>query len=157
MRPLQTAAYVLAGILLLAAVGVAVWYFRPGSSRDGRVYVRLGGTVVRAEVASSPAAHVRGLSGHAPLAADEGMLFLFREPAIQSFWMKDMLFPIDIIWLRGGRVVDVTADAPAPAGSDPLPIYSPKELADMVLEVPAGFAQAHGVVPGMVAGVERAE
>jgi uncharacterized protein len=105
--------------------------------------VTLGeGIRVSVEVARTPAARARGLSGHAPLGEDEGMLFLFDEADRYGFWMKDMLFPIDIIWIRDG-VVDGA-----------LPSYAPREPADTVLEVRAGFAADRGVVPGLSVGVE---
>jgi uncharacterized membrane protein (UPF0127 family) len=60
-----------------------------------------------------------------------------------------MRFPIDIVWIRGARVVDVTADVPPPAGTnEALATYSPDRPANRVLEVNAGWAAAHGVTRG---------
>lgn len=98
----------------------------------------------RAEVANTAVARTRGLSGRDFLAADSGMLFTFDKPAIYSFWMKDMRFPIDIIWLRDAKVVYVAKDVlpPGPGISDSeLKVYSPSVEADMVLEVNAGIAE----------------
>ncbi len=157
LRTLHLLAAVLAALLLLGAAGLLFWYFRPGAAHQDRLFVRLAGVTLKAEVADSPAAQVRGLSGHAPLADDEGMVFLFRHASSQRFWMKDMLFPIDIIWIRHGQVVDITANAPVPSGSGQLPTYAPNGPVDTVLEVKAGFAAAHGVVPGTMVGLEKME
>jgi uncharacterized membrane protein (UPF0127 family) len=63
-------------------------------------------------LAVNPAEWERGLSGRPSLATDEGMLFLFPSSSVRAFWMKDMNFPIDIIWIdKGWRVVGVETHA----------------------------------------------
>ncbi len=78
-----------------------------------RVRVHVGDAVVQAEVADDPSERSRGLSGRAPLGRDEGMLFLLPDDQ-PTFWMKGMRFGLDIVWIRGRRVVDVTPRIPAP-------------------------------------------
>jgi uncharacterized membrane protein (UPF0127 family) len=112
------------------------------------------GLRVRVEVARTPTARARGLSGHAPLGEDEGMLFLFETADRYGFWMKDMLFPIDILWIRDGVIVDVTSEASVPGPDGALSSYAPREPADTVLEVRAGFAADHGIVPGLSVRME---
>jgi uncharacterized protein len=97
----------------------------------------LGGQIVNVELAQNPAQWEKGLSGHAPLQADQGMLFLFPEKRVQRFWMKSMLFPIDIIWLDSGRVAGYDKNL-APEGHEPANIYDSKIPVDQVLEVKAG-------------------
>jgi uncharacterized membrane protein (UPF0127 family) len=117
--------------------------------------VEIGGTTVRADVAADEASRARGLSGRPGLADDEGMLFLLSDDS-PSFWMKGMRFPLDIIWIRDGRVVDVSADVPPPRGSGaPLPTYSPGRPATRALEVNAGWAADHGIRRGDVVRVRR--
>jgi uncharacterized membrane protein (UPF0127 family) len=84
------------------------------------------------------------------------MLFPYDEPGFYSFWMKGMRFDIDIVWLREGRIVDLSAGVPAPRGSSRFPTYRPRELTDAVLEVPAGFSVAHGWQIGDLARIEHA-
>lgn len=68
----------------------------------------INGKVFEIEVADSPKLLVRGLSGHAPLSSNQGMLFVFQTPGDYGIWMKDMTFPIDIIWINENyRVVHV--------------------------------------------------
>ncbi len=107
--------------------------------------------VVRVELAQTAAERTRGLGGHAPLGADEGMLFVFPAAGRHSFWMKGMTFALDIIWIRDGQVVYVVADVPPPQPGTPdseLPIYTPPAAANYVLEVPAGFAARWGIQAG---------
>jgi uncharacterized membrane protein (UPF0127 family) len=109
---------------------------------------------VEIEVVESPEAKQLGLGRRDDLAWHRGMLFAYEDPSFLGIWMKDMRFDIDILWLRDGRIVDMVWRAPHDPG-EPLPVYRPKELADMVLEVPAGYAQAHGWRTGDLARIER--
>lgn len=141
--------WLLVGFALAMGVAAAFlyWYQRTPKSAEAVID---GNVRVRVEVAHSPQTRERGLSGHAPLAQDEGMFFVFPVADRYAFWMKDMLFPIDILWINGTELVDITTDVPAPASLDaPLPTYRPVAPADRVLEVPAGFAKTHGLRLGM--------
>jgi uncharacterized membrane protein (UPF0127 family) len=104
------------------------------------------GTQVTAEVVSTPEDHAQGLSGRASLDEDEGMLFDFPSAEIREFWMKDMLFPIDIIWLHNGVIVDLDRDVPAPASGEAPVRLVPSDPVSQVLELPAGFIEAHHVL-----------
>ena len=113
--------------------------------------VHFDAVTVRVELARTAEERTRGLGGHAPLGADEGMLFVFPEAGRHSFWMKGMTFTLDIIWIRDGQVVHVLADVPPPRPGTPdseLPIYTPPAAANYVLEVPAGFAARWGIQAG---------
>ena len=105
---------------------------------------------VDVEVADDDAERARGLGNRDRLARDAGMYFVLPNEA-PSFWMKGMRFPLDMIWIKDGRVVDVTADVPHEPPGTPdsrLPTYSPARPADRVLEVNAGWAKRHGVTRG---------
>jgi uncharacterized membrane protein (UPF0127 family) len=93
------------------------------------------------QVADSPQSRAAGLSGLKSMSEEEGMLFLFSEPSQPQFWMKDMLFPIDIIWINGNKIVGITDNIKAePGRSDAeLSRYSSPFPADKVLEVNAGW------------------
>ena len=113
--------------------------------------VHFDAVAVRVELARTAAERTRGLGGHAPLGADEGMLFVFPELGRHSFWMKGMTFALDIIWIRDGQVVHVLAGVPPPRPGTPdseLPIYTPPAAANYVLEVSAGFAARWGIQAG---------
>ena len=106
---------------------------------------------VTLELARTDAERAKGLGGHAPLGETDGMLFVFDRPAFHSFWMKGMLFPLDLIWIENGVVVHVERDAPNHPPETPdlrLPIYAPAAMASYVLEVNAGFTARHGIEAG---------
>lgn len=107
------------------------------------------GLMVKVDVASTTKTREKGLSGREKLDPDQGMLFVFLRPDVYTFWMKDMKFPIDILWIRDQELVDITTDVPLPAPGEALPHYFPLFPADKVLEVPAGFARTHGLRTGM--------
>jgi len=114
-----------------------------------KAYIRLGSTNLTVELATTPKYWERGLSGRTTLADNEGMLFLFPSSHIPTFWMKDMNFPIDIIWLKDNQILSVESNVPV-SENVPLPTYSPPEPVDMVLEVPAGYAAKHELKPGTI-------
>ncbi|MDP2649611.1 MAG: DUF192 domain-containing protein [bacterium] len=90
-----------------------------------------------------------GLSEKTSLPQDSGMLFIFNNPDYYSFWMKNMKFSIDIIFINKDRVVAVFTDAPIPKSKDEyLPIYKPDEPADEVLEINAGLSKKYNIKKG---------
>lgn len=103
---------------------------------------------IKAEVVHSQAAVAKGLSNRSALASDEGMLFVFDEAENYTFWMKDMQFNLDIIWLNQGQIVDIWANAPKPLGGQLPAQYQPVKAADMVLEVLAGQGAIWGLKMG---------
>jgi hypothetical protein len=114
-----------------------------------RGFVRIVGqntVTVSAEVARSLQEKVRGLSGRAPLKANQGMLFVYDRPQVIGIWMKDMKFSLDILWIHEGRIVKIEKRAPPlkPGGAEQ--VYT--AVGDMVLEVPAGFADQNKVREG---------
>lgn len=76
-----------------------------------------------------------------------GMLFVFDKESRYSFWMKNMLFPIDIIWLDKDKKV-VAVKERAPVCADACEVYHSNRDAQYVIETEAGFIQAHQVKPG---------
>ncbi|MAE97145.1 MAG: hypothetical protein CL910_21050 [Deltaproteobacteria bacterium] len=113
------------------------------AGRGPEVDVTIGMHRVRAEVADTLALRRRGLSGRRDLPPGRGMLFPYAPPTRPSFWMPDMHFPIDIVWIRDGRIVDLHVDVPHEV-RPPLPTYQPSVPIDWVLEVPAGTARELG-------------
>ncbi len=94
-------------------------------------------------LATTPAQHIRGLSGCGSMAQNNGLYFPLPQKQIASFWMKEMLFPIDIIWINNNEIIGIEHNIPPP--DDPydssLPTYSPLQPIDAVLELPAGTAK----------------
>jgi len=114
------------------------------------------GVTVYTEVAETPSQQQKGLGGRDSLAAREGMLFPINPPAVQTFWMKEMRFPLDILWLSNGTVIGFQQNAPAPtAGQTDLPQYRSPAPVDDVLEVKAGFISANGIKIGSPVTIDR--
>jgi hypothetical protein len=132
-------------IALLAATALATG---PACASPGgpRVVLESGGKnhVVQVELADTDQKRERGLMFRKELPDGQGMLFLFDEEREHTFWMKDTLIPLDIIFVDGsGRVTDVVASA-RPLSLEP----RTGGPARMVLEVPGGWARAHDVRVG---------
>lgn len=103
-------------------------------------YVNIGSTRIAVEIATSTAVQEKGLSGRPSLPPSSGMLFVFSEPKIRSFWMPDMRFPLDIVWINNNKVVDITANVSDDFNPENPILYTPSSPAQYVLEVNAGFA-----------------
>ena len=114
--------------------------------------VTLGGVPFRVELAITSEERIQGLSGHPPLAPDAGMLFVFEKAQRHSFWMRGMLFPLDMIWIDAEcTVVHITRNAPPPAPEQALadlPRYGPPVPILYVLEINAGEAESAAVTVG---------
>jgi uncharacterized membrane protein (UPF0127 family) len=101
------------------------------------------GSVVTAELAVSDAERQLGLMFRPGINADQAMLFIFDVEDTHSFWMKNMRFPIDILWLdKDRRIVHIEAQVP-PCAQDPCPSYPSAQPARFVLEIRSGGAAAH--------------
>ncbi|MFW0870852.1 MAG: DUF192 domain-containing protein [Patescibacteria group bacterium] len=90
------------------------------------------------EVAHTRNARIQGLSGREHLASQQGMLFIFPENGYHGIWMKDMHFPIDIIWLSADWVVVDTARNISPESYKDHTTFTPSQEARYVIELPAG-------------------
>lgn len=101
---------------------------------------------IHAEVASSAEQRSTGLMNRRTLAADEGMLFLFRGPVRVGFYMKNTLIPLDIAFIAAGVVREVRSMEPCPA--DPCPVTRAGVSFEQALEVPAGTFAPRGIGPG---------
>lgn len=101
---------------------------------------------ISVDVADTDARRGLGLSGRGELRDNEGMLFIFDPETTPGFWMKDMNFPIDIIWLDTFmNTVFITKNAEPSSYPS---IFTPPVLIKYVLEVPAGFADKNNVKNG---------
>jgi uncharacterized membrane protein (UPF0127 family) len=113
------------------------------------------GFLVGLELAVTPEEISNGLMFRPSLPNNRGMLFLFDQPRLPAFWMKNMLIPLDLVFLDGtGTVVDVVVDV-QPCAADPCPTYPPSRPAQAVLEIIAGSAAVHGIEVGTVIQFER--
>jgi len=109
-------------------------------------YVKIAGQDVKVDLALTPSEQTQGLSGRSGLPEDSGMLFVFDKPGKYFFWMKDMNFPIDIIWLgEDMKVIYIKKNALPESYPE---LYGPEADAGYVLEVGAGFSDKNNLQIG---------
>lgn len=105
--------------------------------------IKVNNVSIDVELANTPEEQARGLSGKTILPKNQGMLFLYNEPGFYSFWMKDMRFSIDIIWInRNYKIVDITKNIPPESFPNN---FRPSLPAQYVLEVNAGFVDKNNI------------
>jgi uncharacterized protein len=112
--------------------------------------VTVGNTTVHAEVANTPAERETGLMNRTALNENAGMLFVFETEQQQSFWMKNMRFPLDIVFITADmRVLEIYQSVP-PCTSDPCSLYTSNAPIKYALEVNSGFSERNGIASGNV-------
>lgn len=110
-------------------------------------YVEISDVRVSVEVPATPAEMAKGLMHRESLGENEGMIFVFDKEAKYSFWMKNTLIPLDMIFINDdNKIVDILNAVPCK--EEPCEHYIPKEKAVYVLEVNNGFAQKHNIQIG---------
>lgn len=123
--------------------------FIPPFQYQQAVVTMPGGQLVQADVADTFEKRKLGLGYREHLPETKGMLFVFESTKKHTFWMKNMVIPIDIIWMRNQQIVHIEANVPAPAvGQQELPTYEPDAAANFVLELAAGQAAAFNLEVG---------
>ena len=137
-------------LFVILVLGVAFSIIYGGNLKQTKIFI--GDRFIYADVAETPESRSQGLSFRRSLGVNEGMLFIFDTLGNYGFWMKDMNFPIDIVWIKGNEVIGVEENiAPQPGKSlYELPIYYPPGMIDKVLEVSAGRAKTLGLSSGSV-------
>jgi uncharacterized protein len=116
--------------------------------RESDKYVYIGDAHVAVDVANTEDMRMRGLGGKSELCEKCGMIFVFDSRDQHRFWMKDMLFDIDIIWIDGNRIVDISEHIDHTRGENAH--FEPSVPVDHVLEVPAGFVGENGIYVGQM-------
>jgi uncharacterized membrane protein (UPF0127 family) len=117
---------------------------RPAGVRQ----IEFGGVILSVEIVTTPADQERGLSFRDSIPTDHGMLFVFQSEGMWGFWMKGMRFPLDIVWFDSQKRVVFMEQNLAPCTPQSCPPYTPPVNTMYVLEVNAGFVQAHNVALG---------
>lgn len=142
---------VVAGVV----IGFNIWnknvHSKIASVNTNSRTIQLAGKIIKVKIADTPELREMGLSGREGLAEDEGMLFIFDSDAKYQFWMKDMRFPIDILWLSDkGEVVDIRASV---SPSTFPTVFAPNSPARYVLELRAGFTETNALKLGDIVGL----
>lgn len=131
-------------VLIIAVILLAVFKFGGNITAFNffkSPQAEINGTKIELTLAKSEKDRMKGLSGRKSLEQNKGMLFVFDQKAKYGFWMKEMLFPIDIIYIDDDSVVYIAENATPPAQAQNLKIYEPPQIVNYVLEVNAGTAK----------------
>ena len=110
-------------------------------------YIKYNDKIIKVEVADEFEEWRQGLSDRESLPAGQGLLFIFPQSQERSFWMKNMRFPIDIVWLLDNEIVKIHTNLP-PEGNEPKNYYYPGTRINRVLEINAGYADELGLKVG---------
>lgn len=141
-------------VLLMIAIGIFAVFWTgniPFSNLFSSSKVIVNGKEYKAILAKSDKERMKGLSNRSSLDKNSGMLFVFDKKNIYPFWMKDMKFPIDIIYIDDNTIVDIIENVPAPDKKTPvssLPIIKPKSAANFVFEINAGQSKQNNIKIG---------
>lgn len=131
-------------ILFIILVGATVIFVM-----GRKTTVTIDGHSFSVSVANTDAEKQKGLGGKTSLSKDSGMLFPYSAASFQHFWMKDMKIPIDIVFIRNGKIVTIYKNVQPPKNpTDTLPVYSSTETADAVLELPADDTDKFNIKEG---------
>ena len=133
-------------IVLIVFVGMASNF--KSFFQGEEFYVVIKEQKIYVEIADSPEEKKQGLSGRESLAGDRGMLFIYPEPGNYSFWMKEMKFNLDFVFINDQKVVDLKENIPFPKeGEEPAIIKTETEF-DKVLEINQGMIEKLGIKVG---------
>ena len=111
------------------------------------VTVEINGHKIQAEIVKTSSEKQKGLSNREKMERDRGMIFVNEKEGMYSFWMKEVNFPLDIIWIKGNEIVGITERAAIEPGPE-YKNYLPPEPVDKILEVHGGWVFRHGVEIG---------
>lgn len=133
-------------LLLICVLLVLMVFSWVKSLNNERIIIKVGETAVRVDVADTDSERRQGLSGREELEDGNGLLFVFDRAGVYGFWMKDMNFAIDVIWIGEDKKV-VGIEKGVEPSTYPTIFYPPSEVL-YVLEVPATFSDATNINVG---------
>jgi uncharacterized membrane protein (UPF0127 family) len=137
--------------VLLILLGVAFSIYNELKNNDmrqelARPTIKLADEIISVDIADTPQMRQKGLSGREALADNEGMFFIFERAEKHSFWMKDMNFSIDIVWINDAyTIVDITENLHPESYPK---TYRPSIPVRYVLELPSGWIERNKVNMG---------
>lgn len=144
----------LLGTVVVILVAVLVISLILGNKKTTKVSVN--NKAFNVSVARTDEDRQIGLSKKNKLDENQGMFFIFDVPNYYSFWMKEMKFPIDIIYINGNKVITVIENAKPPSSSSSdLTLYKPDEKSDKVLEINAGLSKKYNIKKGTIIKTEN--
>jgi len=136
-------------LIIISLISVGILFFLDYSEfKSINLYLQtkvvINNKSIYLEIADQPLKQLKGLSNRKTLAANSGMLFVYPDKKIRSFWMKDMNFPLDIIWINDDKIVGINKNL-APEGNQPIRSYKSPVPVNYVIEVNSGFTDKYGI------------
>lgn len=131
-------------VLIVFILIVGLYYFMNNNKKTAIVVIN--NQQFKVEMAKTDAERAKGLMNRSSLDANAGMLFAFPSSDIQTFWMKNTLIPLDIIYIDNNKIVETTTLQPETPQNTPT--YTPENKANYVLELPAGTASKYNFKAG---------
>ncbi len=134
-------------ISMLFLMCIYAGFFGQSQSAVKTKTVNISGKELILEVADSDVLRTKGLMFRENLPDNRGMLFIFPKKQKAYFWMKNMKFNLDIIFLSKNKIVKILEDVPY-CTNEPCPVYSSDYLTDCVIELKSGFCNKNNVTIG---------
>ena len=111
--------------------------------------IEIGDRTIQVELAFSKEEHRQGLMGRQSLPPNSGMLFVYPQPQELSFWMKDTLMSLDILFFSADGVLQQIINNAPPCSRSPCITYKNSHPSQYVLELPGGTAKQWAITPGV--------
>lgn len=136
-------------VFLLIVAGLSIGYKIYGSLWT-KATVKIAGREVRVLVADTYNHRLKGWSDRKDMGKYGGMLFVFPDRGQHAMVMRDMHFPLDIVWIDGNKIIDIAPNLPPEPGlpEDKLTVYRARAVSTLVLELPTGFKDETGLKIG---------
>jgi len=133
----------LSSIKIISLILVVI--FLSACINNNVINLKINDQILNIEVSDDALSKAKGLSGRENLGENCGMIFLFSEEARHTFWMKDMNFPLDIIYVRENEIVEIFKNVPIFDEAEEITEIFPEQKADKVIELKAGFSDLHNL------------
>jgi len=149
--------YWISGLLILALTGIVVYSEcqKIADKNSITIFTGAGPVKIRVEFARTPEEWQKGLMNRSSLPKNSGMLFIFPDEKDRSFWMKDTLMPLDIIFVSSvGRVNEITTLNPCQK-TEICQSYNSKTPAQYVLEINAGQTEKWKIMEGDILEIPK--
>lgn len=145
----------MAALILLFCVSLIVIFFVAQKRSVLKYPVCFGADCYSVELAVTAGEQQKGLMFRKSMGREEGMLFIFEKEGGHSFWMKNTIIPLDMIWINKDREVSYIASGVQPCKTELCPLVDPLVPAQYVLEIKAGEAERIGLKIGDEAVLPR--
>lgn len=137
------------GLIILLVVGVIYFQVKGNQTMKTTGSVKIGDHTFATETVKDAEAQQIGLTKYNSIKEEQAMLFIFEQPGNYGFWMKNMKFSIDLLYINNDTIVSIVEKAePVAKDADNPTIYQPEAPADKVLEINAGLVEKYAIKKG---------